>query len=269
MIEKKIHYCWFGGNPLPESAKKCILSWKKFFPDYEIVEWNETNCNLNACDYVKEAYNLKKWAFVSDYIRLKVLYEYGGIYFDTDVEVIKSFEPIIEKGNFLGCEATADDYKKVYSLKVNPGIGMGVSKKNKLIKEIVDDMEKDKFIFSNGKVNKKTIVERVTQILKKKGLKDINEIQKVENFNIYTPEYFCPFNFDTQVLNITSNTYSIHWYDGSWLDPRMEKRQKTKVTIRKKIKNKTISSLICFLYTCGSHGVERIEKLFYKIKNES
>lgn len=262
MVEKKIHYCWFGKNPLPENAKKCIASWKKFFPDYEIIEWNESNCDFESCSYVKEAYKLKKWAFVSDYIRFKVLYEYGGLYFDTDVEVIKSFLPILKQGNFMGCEATADDYKKVYPVKVASGLGMGTSKYNKLIKTILEDIEKDSFIYPNGSINKKTIVDRVTEILKKEGLKNINKVQKVNDFFIYTPEYFCPLNFDTQNLNITNNTYSIHWYDGSWLDEKMEKRQKTKVAIRKKIKNKSISSVICFLYTCGSHSIEKIEKLF-------
>ena len=91
MIPKKIHYCWFGGKPLNKLGKKCLKSWKKHFPDYEIIEWNESNFDLNCCQYVKEAYEAKKWAFVSDYVRYKVLYEQGGVYFDTDVEVIKSF----------------------------------------------------------------------------------------------------------------------------------------------------------------------------------
>ena len=96
MIPKYIHYCWFGGKPLPEIAVKCIQSWKKFFPDYKIIEWNEDNFDLNSCDYCREAYEAKKWAFVSDYARFKILAEYGGIYFDTDVEVIKSFDDILQ-----------------------------------------------------------------------------------------------------------------------------------------------------------------------------
>lgn len=104
MIPKIIHYCWFGGNPLPEDAKKCIASWKKYLPDYEIKEWNESNFDVNCCPYVKEAYEAKKYAFVSDYARFHVLYREGGLYFDTDVEVIKNMDYIIAAGNFMGFE---------------------------------------------------------------------------------------------------------------------------------------------------------------------
>lgn len=104
MIPKVIHYCWFGGNPLPEDAKKCIASWKKYLPDYEIKEWNESNFDVNCCPYVKEAYEAKKYAFVSDYARFHVLYQEGGLYFDTDVEVIKNMDCIIAAGNFMGFE---------------------------------------------------------------------------------------------------------------------------------------------------------------------
>lgn len=104
MITKRIHYCWFGGKPLNNLGKKCLKSWKKYLPDYEIVEWNESNFDLNCCRYVQEAAKEKKWAFVSDYARYKILYEQGGIYFDTDVEVLKSFDDILANGAFMGCE---------------------------------------------------------------------------------------------------------------------------------------------------------------------
>lgn len=108
MIPRKIHYCWFGGNELPKEAKECIESWKKYFPDYEIVEWNESNVDLNSCRYVKQAYEHKKWAFVSDYFRFQILYELGGVYFDTDVKVLQSMEPIIKKGPYFGKETDRD-----------------------------------------------------------------------------------------------------------------------------------------------------------------
>lgn len=104
MIPKIIHYCWFGGNPLPELAVKCIESWKKYCPDYEIKRWDESNFDLKCCDYVKEAYQAKKWAFVSDYVRFKVLYDEGGLYFDTDVELIKPIDDILARGPFMGVE---------------------------------------------------------------------------------------------------------------------------------------------------------------------
>ena len=104
MITKTIHYCWFGRGELPEKAKQCIESWKKFCPDYEIKEWNEDNFDMNSCAYVKEAYEAKKWAFVSDYARFEILYKYGGLYFDTDVELVKSFDDIVSKGTFMGLQ---------------------------------------------------------------------------------------------------------------------------------------------------------------------
>ena len=109
MIPKIIHYCWFGGNPLDKLGQKCLDSWKQYFPDYEIKEWNETNFDVNCCQYIKEAYAAKKWAFVSDYARFKILYEQGGVYFDTDVEVIKPFDDILIKGNYMGCEKQGTD----------------------------------------------------------------------------------------------------------------------------------------------------------------
>lgn len=133
MIPKVIHYCWFGRNPLPSLAVKCIESWKKYFPDYEIKEWNENNFNVNIITYTQEAYERKKYAFVSDYARFWILYHYGGLYFDTDVEVIKPMNDIIVKGPFMGCEKDVDKQESTVSsaipslgLGVNPGLGLGV-----------------------------------------------------------------------------------------------------------------------------------------------
>ena len=145
-IPKVIHYCWFGKNLLPEAALKCIESWKRFFPDYEIIEWNEDNFDINACDYTKEAYQAKKWAFVSDYARYKIIYENGGVYFDTDVEVIKSFDDILVKGAFMGIEA---DYKST----VNTGLGIAAEKEHPLYREMLDYYEKEHFINEDGNLN--------------------------------------------------------------------------------------------------------------------
>lgn len=121
MIPKKIHYCWFGENPLSELVNRCIDSWKKFCPEYEIIQWNESNFDVNSCDYVKEAYEAKKWAFVSDYAGFKILYEHGELYFDTDVELIKPFDDLTYEGSFMGIEET--------SIAVNPGLGIGAEPK--------------------------------------------------------------------------------------------------------------------------------------------
>lgn len=204
-IPKVIHYCWFGGNPLPDLAKKCIASWRKFFPDYEIKEWNESNFNLSCCDYVKEAYQAKKWAFVSDYARFWILYNYGGLYFDTDVEIIKDMSDIIAQGAFIGCE-TVD--------KCAPGLGLGANPGLGLYKEILDFYSDIHFTTEVGHIP--TVVDYTTSILEKHGWTGTNKISKVSGIAIYPPEYFCPYNFATGVMNITDHTVSIHHYAATW-----------------------------------------------------
>lgn len=212
MIPQKIHYCWFGGKPLNTLGEKCLKSWKKYFPDYEIIEWNESNFDFNCCQYVKEAYEAKKWAFVSDYVRYKVLYEQGGVYFDTDVEVVKSFNDVLEKGSFMGCENPVIEI----DVAVNPGIGCAAEPRLDFYKEVLDDYEKSSFLNEDGTLNLYTIVERTTDLLKKHGLENTTDIQCVADINIYPAEYFCPIDLRDGVLRITENTYSIHHYAASW-----------------------------------------------------
>lgn len=212
MIPKTIHYCWFGRNPLPESALKCIASWRNFFPDYEIKEWNEDNFDVNAIPYTRQAYEAKKYAFVSDYARFKILYENGGLYFDTDVEVIKPFDDILERGAFMGCELAAPSWA------ANPGLGLGVAPGLGLYKELLEKYDSLFFINYDGSLNLTTIVTYTTDLLIKHGLKPINEIQTVAGITIYPKEYFNPFNDNTGKLEITSNTHSIHWYSKTWLE---------------------------------------------------
>ena len=154
-IPKTIHYCWFGRNPLPSLAIKCIASWKKYLPDYEIKEWNEDNFDVNVVPYTREAYAAKKYAFVSDYARFKILYEEGGLYFDTDVEVIKPFDDIIARGAFMGCERDAGDRGGAC---VNPGLGLGANPNFGLYKEILDLYATLHFSYPEGSLNLKTVV---------------------------------------------------------------------------------------------------------------
>ncbi len=248
MIPKIIHYCWFGGNPLPELAKKCIKSWEKYFPDYEIKEWNESNFDFNSCNYVKEAYEARKWAFVSDYARFKILYEYGGIYFDTDVEVVNSMEDILKKGAFIGRERIANTYP------VNAGLGLAAVPQMPIIKEIVDHYEASHFI-QTSKIE--TVVERVTNILTKYGLSNKQKYQVVEGLQIYPSDFFCPYDYNVGELNITENTRSIHWYDASWLDNRMQKRRSNCVRIQKIFRGRT-GERIARMYTRLSYYWEWI-----------
>lgn len=214
MIPKKLHYCWFGGKPLNEMGRKCLESWKRYFPDYEIIEWNENNFDVSCCQYVKEAYEAKKWAFVSDYARYKILYEQGGVYFDTDVEVIASFEDIIAKGSFMGSEIPA----KRGGPAVNPGLGLGTPAGLPFVGEILADYEKSSFYKEDGSLNLYTIVERTTALLKQHGLEDSDEIQTVADITVYPVDYFAPVDMETGKLKKTANTRSIHHYAASWVD---------------------------------------------------
>lgn len=217
MIPKVIHYCWFGGNPLPKSAQKCIASWRKYLPDYEIKEWNESNFDVNIIPYTAEAYKAKKYAFVSDYARFWILYKYGGLYFDTDVEIIKNMDDIIAKGPFMGCENEAKAGATPAQLGVAPGLGLGVNPGLGLYKEILDDYDKSHFLKETGKYDLTTIVERTVEFLCKYGLKNVSSVQNIAGIWVYPKEYFCPKDYFTGKLEITKNTYSIHWYDASWV----------------------------------------------------
>lgn len=210
-IPKVIHYCWFGGNPLPNLAIKCIESWKRFFPDYEIIEWNESNFDITINKYVHDAYLNKKYAFVSDYARFWILFHYGGIYFDTDVEVIRDFSPILSAGGFMGVE----DHS--YS-KIAPGLGVGAYPKNPLINDIMHLYDNLEFVYQDGSLNLKTVVSYTTEEFEKYGFKSgINEpMQVIAGFFIYKMDFFCPLDYNTNELNITSNTFSIHHYLASW-----------------------------------------------------
>lgn len=213
MIPKVIHYCWFGRNPLPESAQKCIASWRKFFPNYEIKEWNEDNFDVNSIQYTYEAYEAKKYAFVSDYARFWILYNYGGLYFDTDVEVIKPMDDIIERGAFMGIEVLAQNGG---GPQVAPGLGLGVNPGLGLYKVLLEKYSTLRFKNEDGSLNQKTIVTYNTEVLQEFGLRPTNEIQEVAGVWIYPADYFNPLDSLTGKLKLTDNTRSIHWYMNSW-----------------------------------------------------
>ena len=214
MIPKIIHYCWFGRNPLPPLATKCISSWKKYLPDYEIKEWNEDNFDINAIEYTKEAYSAKKYAFVSDYARFWILYQYGGLYFDTDVEIVRPIDAIVKRGAFMGCETNGG---KDSQISVAPGLGLGFEKGNSLLKELIDVYTNMHFLKEDGTIDlSTTIVGHTTNFLVRKGLKNMKGIQQIDNIYIYPSEFFCPINVVTDKLHITSNTRSIHHYAATW-----------------------------------------------------
>lgn len=213
MIPKIIHYCWFGRNPLPSSAKRCINSWKKYLPDYEIKEWNEDNFDVNSIPYTRDAYAAKKYAFVSDYARFWVLYHYGGVYFDTDVEVIRPMDEFIAKGPFMGWEKPGST--GVYSIA--PGLGLAANKEQPLYQEILHGFEHLNFYDENGERNNYSMIPLVTDLLTQKGLKKDGSIQVIDDVILYPSEYLCPMEYFTGKVTITDNTYAIHWYTMTWM----------------------------------------------------
>ncbi len=218
-IPKIIHYCWFGGKTLPKSAIKCINSWKKFFLDYEIREWNESNFDVNMIPYTREAYAAKKYAFVSDFARFWVLHEHGGVYFDTDVEVIRPMDDIIAKGAYLGMEPPSP---------INPGLGMATPAKHTFYSWYLDYFSDKHFTPAQP-----SMVPVVTNFMKEKGWNSDNSIQTIDGITIYPPDYFCPQAMMGAPINITENTRSIHHFDATWLPWYVRYR----VLITAKLKN--------------------------------
>ena len=218
MIPKIIHYCWFGRNPLPELAQKCIASWKKYLPDYEIKEWNEDNFDVNIIPYTAEAYAMKKYAFVSDYARFWILHKYGGIYFDTDVEVIRPIDDIIARGNFMGFETDPNPAKSDASnASVNPGLG--------IIEKMMHYYDGQHFVHEAVMKNQITVVHIATQVLRDNGLKNVAGIQEVAGCYIYPAEYFCPINVTTGRIHVEKNTRTIHHYAGTWVDKKFSLKE--------------------------------------------
>ena len=213
MIPKKIHYCWFGGNEKPEKAKKCIASWKKYCPDFEIIEWNETNFDVNQNGYTKMCIEEKKYAFLSDYARLVIVEECGGIYFDTDVEVIRNIDDLLENEAFFGFEN--DEY-------INTGVGFGAVAHHKSVQVLKRAYD----CFLDGTKGTVTCPTLNTQALVSVGLVKDGKRQNLSGAEIYPVEYFNPYDDTTGKLRKTKNTYSVHWYAKSWLDRKSIIRSK-------------------------------------------
>lgn len=227
MKNRIIHYCWFGRNPKSKLILKCIDSWKKHCPDYEIKEWNEDNFDINCCDYVREAYEEKKWAFVSDYCRFYVLYNYGGIYLDTDVELIKSLDRF--DGSFVGFE---DDKR------LNSGLIRGAVKGDKICRLMLDSYASSCFRMNDGKLNLLTVCDRETDVFLELGMILENKLQQIEDTDIYPSDYFNPTDMNTGIVHITSNTVSIHHYAASWTDRKSRVRGKIYRLIRRTLGEK-------------------------------
>lgn len=217
-IPKIIHYCWVGGKPKPKSVLYCIETWKKFCPDYEIIEWNESNYDFTKNLYMKQAYEAKKWGFVPDYARLDIVYKYGGIYLDTDVELIKSFDEMLNHTAFMGFENTGDG-----EFFVNCGHGFGAVPHHEIIGAARDIYDHIQFINDDRTYNMVPSPNYTTQILKKYGLIQENKDQQLHDMMVYASDVLCPKNFRTGEIHLSKRTLSIHHFTASWMDEKIKK----------------------------------------------
>lgn len=206
MIPKTIHYCWFGHGPKPQLALKCIESWRRMCPDFEIIEWNEDNFDISSNRYVREAYEAKKWAFVTDYVRLWALYNFGGIYMDTDVEVLKPLDSFLTHQAFSGFENDT---------QISTGI-MACEKGNDIFKELLDYYNDATFILPDGHLNLTTNVVTITNQMKAHGFVPNNRYQVLDGFALYPNNTFCPDLSRLADKKYMAETVTIHHFAGSW-----------------------------------------------------
>jgi hypothetical protein len=236
MIPKTIHYCWFGGAPLTKLAQKCVASWKEYCPGYTFMLWNEANFDINTVQFTAQVAKIKKWGFIVDYIRAWAVFNFGGIYLDTDVELYKPLDDLLDANV---CFAGFEDMEYI-----NPGSIFAGEKDCTIALEVMDYYSHYD-IFDGG--NRENLVPSpriFTNILLKYGLAMNNSYQKLGVFTAYPSDYFSPKLFVTDTLNITENTYSIHHYEGSWLSAPMKRLLKEKIYLNKKIKNIMIKTLL-------------------------
>lgn len=260
MIPKIIHYCWFGGNPLPKLAKKCIKSWKKYCPDYEIICWDESNFDISKCPlYVRQAYDAKKWAFVSDYVRLKLVYEYGGIYMDTDVELFKPLDSLLSYTAYFGFENNG--------VEVATGLGFGAEKGTPILRRIMLDYEGIPFYKEDGSIDTTCCPQRNTQAFVELGLRLDDTTQILPgNILVLEREILCPIGYWRRTDCITERSISAHWYTATWLpqDYLKERDKKLRQLYRKRRieKLKKLPNRV-FLRLLGTQNYEKL-KAFVK-----
>lgn len=221
MIPKTIHYCWFGRGPKPDLAKRCIESWKKFCPNYEIKEWNEDNFDLDMYPYTREAYDNRKFAFVTDVVRLYALYNEGGIYMDTDVEVLKPLDSLLGYKGVSGFEAES---------RIPTGL-MAFEKGHPLVQELLDDYIGLHFVREDGTLDLTTNVTRITNVCNKHGFIPNGQLQTIADFTLLPQDYLCPKDYETKQVHLTDNTLCIHHFDGSWISKSSKLKKKIAVFI--------------------------------------
>ena len=208
MIPKVIHYCWFGKKEKPEIVKKCISSWKKNLSEYKIIEWNEENFDIASYPFAKEAYEIGNYAFVSDYVRVYALYNYGGVYLDTDTEILGSLDKFLSHPSFWGFEE-----KNYIATSI-----IGAEHNNELIKDFLDYYDNLSLYGECGHVKKFTNVLVVTELLKNRGIVLDGTLQTVEGIaTIYPQEYFSPYDYINCYMKKTANSVAVHHFYKSWV----------------------------------------------------
>ena len=237
-IPKVIYYCWFGKGKMPPLAEKCIESWKKYCKGYKIVCINEENFDITQNRYAKEAYDAGKWAFVSDFARLKVLYDQGGIYFDTDVELIKPIDELIKCGGYMGF----DDNRVV-----STGLGFACEKRCELVGALLSDYKDIPFVLADGTYDLTPCPERNTKTLIKLGMDIGKQNQTFMGIKMLPEDYLCPIKYYTGKKKITKNTYSIHHFCASWISPTAKRTLMLKRIVGVKLYNKLYGK---FLHKC-------------------
>ena len=231
-IPKVINYCWFSGNPMPDYLAKCLESWKRFCPDYKIVRWDENNYDVGKNLYMKQAYEAEKWGFVPDIARLDILYNYGGLYIDTDVEIIKNIDDLLVNEAFTGVEKWGN---------VNMGGCSGAVPHHPMIKKMLDFRINEKFILKDGSLNLTTCGYYETMPLIHEGFSPNNTTQTIDEMTIYSSDYFQPYDYMSGETCITKNTYSIHHFNGGWIDEKnRDERLMTKDVYRTMLKSLVI-----------------------------
>lgn len=221
MIPKIIHYCWFGPNEKPEIVRKCIKSWEKFCPDYEIREWNEKNYDISKAPlYVRQAYEAKKWAFITDYARLEIVYNHGGIYLDTDVELVRSLDDFLQYDAFFTFDCDAS---------IATGLGFGCRKQAEILVDLMADYQTIPFLLDDGRYDRTPCPERNMRVFLRHGLKQEDTFQMIGNIAFFPSEYFSPMSFHDMVLRQTENTVAIHWYAATWHTKSAKKAHEKKV----------------------------------------
>lgn len=238
-IPKIIHYCWFGHNPKPELAQKCMDSWKKYCPDYNIIEWSEENFDTSSAPlYVRQAYEAKRWAFVTDYVRLQVVYEHGGIYLDTDVELKKSLDTLLFHHAYFGFEDGAH---------VATGLGFGAEKGAQILREMMNDYQGISFIKQDGSFDSTPCPARNTQVLLRRGLKQDDSKQVLEGDILILPSIIlCPIDYNSGIHKKSRKSYSVHWFAASWHSEQQRQSMRAWQKKRKKeIRRYTLTHLHC------------------------